>query len=137
MGLQTDTHAVKSAAIESPKQNDENSVMTKDQKRLFLVFTKVLLKYLETKDPVMFLLAKQTIREAIDHESCSAAGETCSISRMKKRLETLVPKEHWKKSEEFLLQKLQDKSATEDSSDSKDFFDSLFSTPCAVNNICS
>lgn len=135
MGLQTDTPA-RAFPIESPKKENDDG-MTKDEKRLFIVFTKVLLRYLQTKDPVAYLLAKQTIREAIDHDSCVAAGQKCPISHMKKRLETLVPKEHWKKSEEFLLQKLQEKEANNESSDSTDIFGGLFNTNCAFNNICS
>ena len=85
----------------------------------------------------MYLLTKQTIREALDHDSCVVAGQICPMSHMKMRLETLVPKEHWKKAEEFLLQKLQEKQTKNESSDPEGVFDGLFSTTCAFNNICS
>lgn len=132
MSLQADIPAT----IEMiPKENDDK--MTKEEKRLFLVFSKVLLRYLQTKDPVTYLLAKQTIKEAIDHDSCIAAGQTCPISHMKKRLETLVPKEHWKKAEEFLLQKLKDKQAPKECNETKYVFDGILNSACAFNNICS
>lgn len=121
--------------MENPKGADDR--MTKDQKRLFIVFTKVLLRYLEQKDPVTYVLAKQTIREAVNHNNCLAAGEKCPMNHMKKRLESLVTKAHWKKAEEFLLQNLKDKQARTENSDSINVFAGLFNATDAFNHICS
>jgi hypothetical protein len=135
MRSQVDAPA-KDASIEIQKKND-NDKMTTDQKRLFIVFTKVLLRYLQKKDPVAYLLARQTIREAVDHERRSTASNTCPVSRMKRRLEVLVSKEHWKKAEDYLLQKLKTTQASDENSDSIEIFGDILDSSCVWNSICS
>jgi hypothetical protein len=124
------------ASIEILKKN-EGDKMTKDQKRLFIVFTKILLRYLQKKDPVTYLLARQTIREAVDHERRSTAGNACPVSRMKRRLEVLVSKEHWKKAEEYLLNKLRSTKPLEESSDPIEVDGGILDSSCIFNSICS
>lgn len=123
-----------SLAVEHPKVEE---MMTKDEKKLFIVFTKVLLRYLEKKDPVVYLLAKQTIREAIDPNSRKDTGQKCPLNSMKKRLESLVPKQHWKRAEEFLLQKLKENNAKNQDNNSIDILAGIFSPIDALNHIYS
>jgi hypothetical protein len=72
------------------------------QKDNFLVFTKVLIKYLEQKDPTMHRQAKQIISDCAERNRRQEPGFLSVTVAMKKRLKELVGDNYWKRAEAYL-----------------------------------
>eukprot|EP00536_Pseudo-nitzschia_multiseries_P012532 jgi/Psemu1/326876/estExt_fgenesh1_pg.C_4840003 len=81
----------------------------KKQKERFLMFTKVLIKYLEQKDQRMYNDAKKIIKDCAERNKRKEPGyESVTIS-MKRRLKELVGEHYWKKATDYLIHFLEQK----------------------------
>jgi Cobalamin biosynthesis protein CobN and related Mg-chelatases len=79
---------------------------SKERKEQFLMFTKVLMKYLEQKDPAMHTRAKEVIRDcARKNKEGNPAYSSLSAS-MQSHLKNLVGDLYWKKAQDYLRQYL-------------------------------
>ena len=81
----------------------------KRQKEKFLMFTRVLIKYLEQKDKVMHSQAKSIIKDCAERNKRQEPGyESVTIS-MKRRLKELVGEHYWKKANDYLVHFIEQK----------------------------
>lgn len=74
----------------------------KKAKEQFLMFTRVLMKYLENKDPNMHARAKQVIRECAEKNKKKEHGFESVTASMKTRLRATVGESYWKRAEGYL-----------------------------------
>jgi len=74
----------------------------KKAKEHFLMFTKVLMKYLEQKDPQMHARAKEVIRECAEKNKKKEQGYESVTASMKTRLRTTVGEQYWKRADSYL-----------------------------------
>lgn len=74
----------------------------KSRKEQFLMFTRVLMKYLDKQDPNMHAYAKQVIRECAQKNRNGDPGYTSLSISMQKRLKQLVGESYWHKATEYL-----------------------------------
>jgi len=84
-------------------------VSLKREKEKFLMFTRVLIKYLEQKDKEMHARAKSIIKDCAERNKRKEPGYESVTNSMKKRLRQLVGDTYWKKATEYLLQILAQK----------------------------
>eukprot|EP00546_Thalassionema_frauenfeldii_P013348 CAMPEP_0178909154 /NCGR_PEP_ID=MMETSP0786-20121207/8336_1 /TAXON_ID=186022 /ORGANISM="Thalassionema frauenfeldii, Strain CCMP 1798" /LENGTH=632 /DNA_ID=CAMNT_0020581167 /DNA_START=121 /DNA_END=2019 /DNA_ORIENTATION=+ len=75
----------------------------KKAKDQFLMFTRVLMKYLESKDQQMHARAKAVIRECAERNKKKEQGYESVTASMKKRLRQTVGEQYWKRAESYLL----------------------------------
>jgi len=75
----------------------------KKAKDQFLMFTRVLMKYLESKDAQMHARAKNVIRECAEKNKKKEQGYESVTASMKKRLRQTVGEQYWKRAESYLL----------------------------------
>ena len=80
------------------------------QKERFLMFTRVLMKYLEQKDPSMHQKAKIIIKDCADRNKRQEPGYESVTSSMRERLKNLVGEQYWKRAESYLKHFLEQKS---------------------------
>ena len=74
----------------------------KQRRDKFLMFTRVLMKYLEQKDPEMHSRAKSVIRECADKNKNKEAGYESVTASMQARLRSTVGEAYWKRAESYL-----------------------------------
>lgn len=74
----------------------------KKAKEQFLMFTRVLMKYLENKDPQMHSRAKHVIRECAEKNKKKELGFESVTASMKTRLRSTVGEQYWKRAESYL-----------------------------------
>lgn len=74
----------------------------KSRKEQFLMFTRVLMKYLDKQDPKMHAYAKQVIRECAQKNRNGDPGYASLSISMQKRLKQLVGDTYWHKATEYL-----------------------------------
>lgn len=86
------------------------------QKEKFLVFTRVLIKYLEQKDPNLHRQAKAIIKDCAERNKRQEPGYTSVTASMKTRLRQLVGENYWKRAEAYLKHFLEQKAAANRSS---------------------
>ncbi len=79
----------------------------KQRKEKFLMFTRVLMKYLEQKDPQMHSQAKFVIRECAKKNQGGDPAFASLSKAMQTRLRELVGPTYWKRAEDYLTQFLQ------------------------------
>ena len=79
------------------------------QKEKFLMFTRVLIRYLEQKDPVLHQQAKVIIKDCADRNRRQERGYESVTAAMKDRLKTLVGETYWKRAEMYLKHFLEQK----------------------------
>jgi len=81
----------------------------KRQKEKFLMFTRVLIKYLEQKDRRMHAQAKNIIKDCAERNKRQEPGyESVTIS-MKRRLKELVGDHYWRKANDYLVHFIEQK----------------------------
>lgn len=80
------------------------------QKEKFLVFTRVLIKYLENKDPTMHRQAKAIIKDCAERNKNKEPGYQSVTASMKTRLKQLVGENYWKRAEAYLKHFLEQKA---------------------------
>ncbi|KAL3935984.1 MAG: hypothetical protein SGBAC_008610, partial [Bacillariaceae sp.] len=91
------------------------------QKERFLIFTRVLIKYLEQKDLNMHRQAKAIIKDCADRNKKKEPGYQSVTASMKTRLKELVGEGYWKRAEAYLkhyLDQQKNKAGTQGSSSS-------------------
>jgi len=80
--------------------------MTKEEKHRFLLFTSVLLKYLEKKDPILRHKVKTIILDCEEENDRLDPGATSEnetlTATLKARLCEVVPLGYWKRTEKYL-----------------------------------
>ena len=72
------------------------------QKERFLMFTRVLMKYLEQKDPKMHQKAKLIIKDCAERNKRQERGYESVTASMRSRLKQLVGEQYWKRAESYL-----------------------------------
>ncbi|CAJ1953292.1 unnamed protein product [Cylindrotheca closterium] len=72
------------------------------QKERFLIFTRVLIKYLEQKDPNMHRQAKVIIKDCAERNKKQEPGYQSVTASMKTRLKELVGESYWRRAEVYL-----------------------------------
>lgn len=80
----------------------------KSRKEQFLMFTRVLMKYLDKQDPNMHTHAKQVIRECAQKNRNGDPGYSSLSISMQKRLKQLVGDVYWHKATEYLAKYFKD-----------------------------
>jgi hypothetical protein len=79
---------------------------SKERKEQFLMFTKVLMKYLEQKDPAMHTRAKEVIRDCARKNKEGNPSYSSLSASMQSHLKNLVGDLYWKKAQDYLRQYL-------------------------------
>eukprot|EP00978_Attheya_sp_CCMP212_P018096 scaffold49115_cov43-Attheya_sp.AAC.1 len=101
--------------LPGPSPSATNHVMLmqqqKQKKEKFLMFTRVLMKYLEQKDPKMHLQAKDVIKECAEKNKNKEAGYQSLTVSMSSRLRSTVGETYWRKAEDYLNHFLRQKMA--------------------------
>merc|ERR1712238_441859 len=77
---------------------------TKSRKEKFLMFTRVLMKYLEQKNPEMHARAKAVIRQCANKNKEGDPNYASLSGSMQAALKKLVGSGYWKKAEDYLAQ---------------------------------
>ena len=85
----------------------------KHRKERFLMFTRVLMKYLEQKDPPMHTQAKAVIRECAERNKKKEAGYESVTASMQTRLKEMVGEAYWSRAEAYLNHFLRQKEKME------------------------
>ena len=85
------------------------------QKEKFLVFTRVLIKYLEQKDPNLHRQAKAIIKDCAERNKRQEPGYTSVTASMKTRLRQLVGENYWKRAEAYLKHYLEQRASSSSS----------------------
>ncbi|KAL7428759.1 hypothetical protein ACHAXH_000896 [Discostella pseudostelligera] len=91
----------------------------KKEKERFLIFTRVLMKYLEQRDPQMHLLAKTQIKECYEKNKAGDPAFRSLTTSMNTRLRATVGDVYWKKAQDYLehfIRQKQDKKQHSSSS---------------------
>lgn len=94
-----------SAAVSNGMLSAEQKT-SKERKEQFLMFTKVLMKYLEQKDPGMHARAKEVIRDCARKNKEGDPSYASLSASMQSHLKTLVGDLYWKKAQDYLRQYL-------------------------------
>jgi len=96
----------------SQKSTQPTSTMTtKTEKEQFLMFTRVLMKYLEQKDPDMHARAKAVIRECAEKNKRKEKGYESVTLAMQSRLKQTVGTSYWERAGDYLQHFLKQKEA--------------------------
>ena len=101
------------------KQNSQRSTMEIERKRAketFLIFTRVLMKYLEQKDPPQHQKVQAIIKDCAERNRRQERGYESVTASMKTRLKEVVDEAYWKRAEAYLHHFLQQKAKTGGSS---------------------
>jgi len=72
------------------------------QKERFLMFTRVLMKYLESKDPPLHQNVKAIIKDCADRNKRQERGYESVTASMRSRLKEVVGENYWKRAESYL-----------------------------------
>ena len=86
-------------------QPDERTRMEREQKQRkekFLMFTRVLMKYLEQKDPQMHLRAKGVIKTCAEKNKNKDPEYASLTQSMQRELKATVGEAYWKKADDYL-----------------------------------
>jgi hypothetical protein len=81
-----------------------DEIEDKEEKKNFLIFTRVLLKYLEQTDLVLHEKVKEIIKDCALRNKRQEQGYESVTKSMKGKLKQAVPKEHWAKTEKYFAQ---------------------------------
>ena len=117
--------------INSMDTSSSSSLDQKQKKERFILFTKVLMKYLETKDANMHAAAKEAIRECAQKNREGDPG-------MQSRLRTLLAgTTYWAKAESYLAQYLSKAASAASSSSSASTIHPLATTSATATTIAT
>jgi len=83
------------------------------QKLKFIMFMRVLMKYLGTKDPTLYQQAKHVIQDCADRNRRNEEGYESVTTAMRERLQELVGKTYWERTEIYLEHFLEQKRQIE------------------------
>ena len=99
-----------SSTQQQQQQQQEQMRRLKKEKETFLIFTRVLLKYLEQKDPVTHQKVKGIIKDCAERNKRHVPGYESVTTSMKTKLKQVVTEEHWQRAESYLKHFLQQKN---------------------------
>jgi hypothetical protein len=94
-----------SSSIGRPPENrplTKEELEAKKKKEQFLLFTRVLMKYLEQKDPNLHTKAKYVIKECAERNRQKIAGYESVTTAMQSQLKKLVGEVYWKKAQDYM-----------------------------------
>ena len=94
---------------EDPQDRAAMALELRRQKEKFLLFTRLLIRYLEQKDPSLHQQAKAIIKDCADRNRRQERGYESVTAAMKERLKALVGDTHWRKTEMYLKHLLEQK----------------------------
>lgn len=103
--------AISSQSPAPPRGVAESDVSK--QKERFLIFTRVLMKYLEQKDVKLLEQVKDTIRDCARRHCLKESGYESAVWAIKSRLKVLVCDHYWKRAEVYLAHFLKSNSSRE------------------------
>jgi hypothetical protein len=83
-------------------EQEKREILHRKQKEKFLMFTRVLIKYLEGKDKALHHKAKLVIKDCAERNKRGERGYESVTMAMQRRLKDLVGDTYWKKAQEFL-----------------------------------
>ncbi|KAG7366802.1 hypothetical protein IV203_029472 [Nitzschia inconspicua] len=83
-------------------EQEKRELHHRKQKEKFLMFTRVLIKYLEGKDRALHAKAKLVIKDCAERNKRGEPGYESVTMAMQRRLKDLVGETYWKKAQEFL-----------------------------------
>jgi len=86
----------------NPKDQVARVREMKKQKERFLIFTHVLLKYLETKNPPLHAEVKNIIKDCAERNKRQERGYESVTRSMRTRLKEVVDEKYWKRAEQYL-----------------------------------
>jgi hypothetical protein len=98
------------AALSGSRSNRKDKDVHKRQKEKFLMFARVLMKYLEQKDPAMHLQAKAIIKDCSERNKRREKGYESVTTSMRLRLHQVVGEAYWKRAESYLAHFLKEKA---------------------------
>ncbi|CAB9524566.1 expressed unknown protein [Seminavis robusta] len=84
------------------------------QKERFLMFTRVLIKYLETKDPTLHGKVKKVIKECAERIKRQEPGYESVTAAMRERIKEIVGNPYWNRAESYLAHFLAQKKRSAD-----------------------
>jgi hypothetical protein len=116
--ISSTTHSSMSSSSQTSSQRERDAKRVKEQ---FLMFTRVLMKYLEQKDPEMHMRAKQVIRECAERNKNKEHGYESVTASMKTRLRETVGEQYWKRADSYLIhfQEMQQKKKLQEAQKSQ------------------
>ena len=91
------TSSVGTGASSSTGGMSETALRERKKKEQFLMFTRVLIKYLEQKDKNLHARAKAIIKDCAEKNKAQTPGYESVTESMKHRLRDLVGETYWKK----------------------------------------
>lgn len=91
-----------SSASRQYNSSTANEAEIKKNKEKFLIFTRVLLKYLESKDPPLQKQVKAIIKDCADRNKRGERGYESVTMSMRSRLKAVVNEGYWKRAEGYL-----------------------------------
>lgn len=95
--------------LESFVTETEQVLWDKEQKKRFLLFTRVLIKYLETRDPAVNAQVKAIVRDCVERNRRRDPGYESVTAAMKSRMKRVVSERYWNRAENYLYELLQTK----------------------------
>lgn len=101
--------AAAARAAASGKSSADREREVKKQKETFLLFTRVLIKYLEQKDPMVHQQVKAIIKDCAERNKRHEKGYESVTSSMRSRLKRVVSENYWQRAEAYLRQLLSQK----------------------------
>ncbi|KAL7465634.1 hypothetical protein ACHAXS_005941 [Conticribra weissflogii] len=90
------------AGTSSESASEADLETRRKEKEQFLMFVRVLLKYLEQRDQELHAKAKKEVRECYEKNKAGDPNFASLTSSMKSRLRAVVGESYWKKAESFL-----------------------------------
>mmetsp|Transcript_13844 Transcript_13844/g.18069 ORF Transcript_13844/g.18069 Transcript_13844/m.18069 type:complete len:133 (-) Transcript_13844:1899-2297(-) len=89
------------------RQQAEMQRRIRKEKETFLIFTRVLMKYLETKDPPLYIRVKSIIKDCAERNKRHEPGYESVTTSMKGKIKEVVSKAHWSRAKVYLKRFLQ------------------------------
>ena len=83
--------------------------LRKKEKERFLIFTRVLMKYLDNKDPALHAQVKHIIRDCANRNKAGEVGYESVTSAMNRELRRVVPTDYWRRASEYMVKYLESK----------------------------
>ncbi|CAB9529310.1 expressed unknown protein [Seminavis robusta] len=106
------------SGVAASGSSSEREKEMRRQKERFLMFTRVLMKYLETKDPSLHSKVKLIIKECAERNKRNEPGYESVTASMRERLKQVVGDAYWKRAESYLAHFLAQKQKQQGTSSS-------------------
>eukprot|EP00985_Skeletonema_marinoi_P004827 scaffold2094_cov192-Skeletonema_marinoi.AAC.4 len=100
--LASSDHSANSTSRSAGQTSSTQTEQEKKEKEKFLMFTRVLMKYLEQRDPDMHAKAKQQIKECYERNKMGDPAYKSLTQSMKARLKVTVGDDYWRKAQSYL-----------------------------------